>query len=204
KSNSWSSTPGPAPATLSSSGSRRPSPLDPTPRSSPGARDRLDDRLPTLPSSGRAIGKCTTRLRRTLCRLAGTVAMFKNTINLRRWARPFGSGQAKCRVKGSDNFRRTVMIAPWEGLWGRLSVMVWTAWRRMAEPRARRAPAVVRAVAMPAAVLTTAFASATPCLAELQFCNRTDGKIDAAFGYLDRQDGWVSKGWYILEAGECK
>jgi len=82
--------------------------------------------------------------------------------------------------------------------------MVWTAWRRMAEPRARRAPAVVRAVAMPAAVLTTAFASATPCLAELQFCNRTDGKIDAAFGYLDRQDGWVSKGWYILEAGECK
>ena len=96
------------------------------------------------------------------------------------------------------------MITPWEGLWGRLSAIAWTARPRMAETGARQAPPVVRAVVLPAAVLTVAFATATPCLAELQFCNRTDGKIDTAFGYLDRQDGWVSKGWYILEAGECK
>ena len=96
------------------------------------------------------------------------------------------------------------MITPWEGLWDRLSAIAWTARPRMAEPGARQAPAVVRAVVMPAAVLTVAFASATPCLAELQFCNRTDGKTDTAFGYLDRQDGWVSRGWYTLEVGECK
>ena len=96
------------------------------------------------------------------------------------------------------------MITPWEGLWGRLSAIAWTARARIAGPRARRTPAVVRTVTMPAAVLTMAFASATPCLAELQFCNRTDGRIYSAFGYLDQRDGWMSRGWMVLEAGECK
>jgi uncharacterized membrane protein len=41
-----------------------------------------------------------------------------------------------------------------------------------------------------------------PAGAAMVFCNRTQGAIEAAFGY--REDGlWVSEGWWRIELGQC-
>lgn len=35
-------------------------------------------------------------------------------------------------------------------------------------------------------------------------CNHADRRIDTAFGYIDRERGWVAEGWWIIAAGQCK
>lgn len=41
--------------------------------------------------------------------------------------------------------------------------------------------------------------------ADLKFCNRTDGTVSVAIGHNSKEAGdWVSEGWWVLKAGECK
>jgi uncharacterized membrane protein len=40
--------------------------------------------------------------------------------------------------------------------------------------------------------------------AGLRFCNQGNFKFSVAVGYVDREKGWVAKGWAGLEGGECK
>src|ERR1700753_2438093 len=40
--------------------------------------------------------------------------------------------------------------------------------------------------------------------AGLRICNQDKIKYRTAIGYVDRQKGWVAKGWLSLEPGECK
>jgi uncharacterized membrane protein len=40
--------------------------------------------------------------------------------------------------------------------------------------------------------------------AALKFCNLGNFKFVVATGYVDREKGWVARGWLQLEAGDCK
>jgi uncharacterized membrane protein len=40
--------------------------------------------------------------------------------------------------------------------------------------------------------------------AGLKFCNLGNFKFVVATGYVDREKGWVARGWLQLEAGDCK
>lgn len=40
--------------------------------------------------------------------------------------------------------------------------------------------------------------------AGLKFCNLGSFKFVVAVGYVDREKGWVARGWVQLEAGDCK
>lgn len=40
--------------------------------------------------------------------------------------------------------------------------------------------------------------------AGLRFCNQGNIKLSTAVGYVDRQKGWVAKGWIHIDPGECK
>ena len=44
----------------------------------------------------------------------------------------------------------------------------------------------------------------TPCLADITFCNKSDAPIDTALGFVDGQRGWTSRGWWVINAGECR
>ena len=40
--------------------------------------------------------------------------------------------------------------------------------------------------------------------AGLRFCNQGNIRLSTAVGYVDRQKGWVAKGWIHIDPGECK
>lgn len=40
--------------------------------------------------------------------------------------------------------------------------------------------------------------------AGLRFCNQGSFKFSVAVGYVDRQKGWVARGWTVVDAGQCK
>ena len=40
--------------------------------------------------------------------------------------------------------------------------------------------------------------------ASLRFCNNGTLSIDVAIGYVDRERGWVSEGWWVIDGGQCK
>jgi uncharacterized membrane protein len=40
--------------------------------------------------------------------------------------------------------------------------------------------------------------------AGLRLCNQGNFKFVVAVGYVDREKGWVAKGWEAIEGGECK
>jgi uncharacterized membrane protein len=40
--------------------------------------------------------------------------------------------------------------------------------------------------------------------AGLRFCNNSPASIDVAIGYINRDRGWVSEGWWVIDGGECK
>lgn len=53
-------------------------------------------------------------------------------------------------------------------------------------------------------VLTAICTGAQTAEAGLKFCNQGNFKFTVAFGYIDREKGWVAKGWAAIEGGECK
>lgn len=44
---------------------------------------------------------------------------------------------------------------------------------------------------------------ATPAHADLRLCNMTGSRVGVAIGYRDQQ-GWVTEGWWNLDARECE
>jgi uncharacterized membrane protein len=61
-----------------------------------------------------------------------------------------------------------------------------------------------RAFFMGIALVFVGFALATPAEAGFRVCNRSDQRIDVAFGYPHTQFGWTSEGWWVLEPGQCR
>jgi uncharacterized membrane protein len=55
-----------------------------------------------------------------------------------------------------------------------------------------------------AAVLAIALGSAAPCFADLTLCNKSDAKLHISVGYKKGDDGWISQGWWNLEASQCR
>jgi uncharacterized membrane protein len=55
-----------------------------------------------------------------------------------------------------------------------------------------------------AIVLTAIVIEAQPAHAGFNICNQFERRIDVAFGYVDRERGWVAQGWWIMDAGQCK
>jgi uncharacterized membrane protein len=53
-------------------------------------------------------------------------------------------------------------------------------------------------------LLTGISAGAPQAQAGLRICNQGNIKYRTAVGYVDRQKGWVARGWMSLEPGECK
>jgi uncharacterized membrane protein len=53
-------------------------------------------------------------------------------------------------------------------------------------------------------LLTGISFSAHQAEAGLRFCNQGKFKFLAVVGYVDRQKGWVAKGWLPVEPGECR
>jgi uncharacterized membrane protein len=53
-------------------------------------------------------------------------------------------------------------------------------------------------------LLSAIFTGAHQAQAGLRFCNQGTFKFRTAVGYVDRQKGWVAKGWLSVEPGECK
>jgi uncharacterized membrane protein len=53
-------------------------------------------------------------------------------------------------------------------------------------------------------VIAILLATATPSRADLTFCNKTDATMSISLGYMDRQQGWMSRGWFTLEEGACR
>ena len=45
--------------------------------------------------------------------------------------------------------------------------------------------------------------TAAPALADLQVCNRTQGRVGVAIGFKDR-DGWTTEGWWNIAKGGCE
>jgi uncharacterized membrane protein len=55
------------------------------------------------------------------------------------------------------------------------------------------------------AVASTAVAiSVQPANAGFRVCNQFERRVDIAFGYVDRQNGWMAQGWYIMDPSECR
>jgi uncharacterized membrane protein len=42
-----------------------------------------------------------------------------------------------------------------------------------------------------------------PAQASMMFCNRTQTPIEAAIGYQDKGNKWISEGWWRIEPGLC-
>ncbi len=61
-----------------------------------------------------------------------------------------------------------------------------------------------RAALWLAIVLTAIAIGAQPAHAGFQVCNQFERRVDVAFGYVDRERGWVAQGWFIMDAGQCK
>jgi uncharacterized membrane protein len=55
-----------------------------------------------------------------------------------------------------------------------------------------------------AAMLVTLLTNATPCFADLIFCNKSDAKIEVSIGHFQPRQGWTSQGWWPLEEGVCR
>jgi len=53
-------------------------------------------------------------------------------------------------------------------------------------------------------LLTAMFAGPHQAEAGLRICNKGTFRYSVAVGFVDRQKGWVARGWSSLEAGECK
>jgi uncharacterized membrane protein len=53
-------------------------------------------------------------------------------------------------------------------------------------------------------LLATVCTGAQRAHAGLRFCNQGNFKFVVAVGYIDREKGWVAKGWHGIEGGECK
>ena len=53
-------------------------------------------------------------------------------------------------------------------------------------------------------LLTAISTGAQRAQAGLRFCNQGNFKFTVAVGYVDREKGWVAKGWAGLEGGQCK
>ncbi len=47
------------------------------------------------------------------------------------------------------------------------------------------------------------FGTTVPALADLQVCNRTQGRVGVAIGFKDR-DGWTTEGWWNIAKGGCE
>jgi len=45
--------------------------------------------------------------------------------------------------------------------------------------------------------------SATPALADLKICNKTESRIGVAIGYKDDQ-GWATEGWWNISGNACE
>lgn len=59
-------------------------------------------------------------------------------------------------------------------------------------------------LALVAAILAGASAlTAKPAHADLRLCNMTGSRVGVAIGYRD-QEGWVTEGWWNLEARACE
>jgi uncharacterized membrane protein len=52
--------------------------------------------------------------------------------------------------------------------------------------------------------LTAISIGAQRAQAGLRFCNQANFKFNVAVGYIDREKGWVGKGWSVIEGGQCK
>ena len=64
---------------------------------------------------------------------------------------------------------------------------------------------MVNRAAMGLVVLGAAVSTgAQQAQAGLSVCNASSFRISVAVGYVDRQEGWVSEGWWIVDAGDCK
>jgi uncharacterized membrane protein len=61
-----------------------------------------------------------------------------------------------------------------------------------------------RAVLWPATVLTAIAIQAQPAQAGFQVCNQFVRHISVAFGFVDRERGWVARGWANVDPGQCK
>ena len=56
-----------------------------------------------------------------------------------------------------------------------------------------------------AALFIVAAAHPAPALADFRICNQSGEKISVAIAYHDQDaNNWVSRGWWNLDAGECK
>lgn len=53
-------------------------------------------------------------------------------------------------------------------------------------------------------LLASVPAGAHQAQAGLRFCNQASFKFNVAVGYVDREKGWVGKGWTVIEGGQCK
>ena len=47
------------------------------------------------------------------------------------------------------------------------------------------------------------WASTSPGLANFRVCNKTGKSVDVAFAYESSREGWISQGWWVIEAGRC-
>jgi uncharacterized membrane protein len=43
-----------------------------------------------------------------------------------------------------------------------------------------------------------------PAEAGFRVCNRSNQRVDVAFGYPHQQFGWTSEGWWTIQSGECR
>jgi uncharacterized membrane protein len=55
-----------------------------------------------------------------------------------------------------------------------------------------------------ATLLVTAIGTAEDCFANFRVCNRSEQRVDVAFGYPHPQFGWTSEGWWTIASGECR
>ena len=54
-------------------------------------------------------------------------------------------------------------------------------------------------------VVSTALAiGVSSAHADFRVCNQFEHRINVAFGYVDRQRGWMAQGWYVIDPNECK
>lgn len=53
-------------------------------------------------------------------------------------------------------------------------------------------------------ILTAMAAGAQQAQAGLRFCNVSSFSVEIAVGYVDREQGWVSEGWWVIDAHDCK
>src|ERR1700722_8522398 len=66
------------------------------------------------------------------------------------------------------------------------------------------ATSVTRGALLLAVASTAVAIGAQPANAGFRVCNQFERRVDVAFGYVDRQQGWMAQGWYIIEPSACK